>query len=109
MLPYLATIAANGDDVWQIEYQIVDGHGVRVPDANAEVTFDAQGPARVLGMGNGDLNDPASGLGPAHRAYQGRGLAILQSTGAPGDVTVRASSPGLKPAAVTIIAAARVK
>ncbi len=102
-------VAANGEDVVHIEYRVVDRNGVRVPNANAETTFAVEGPARVLGIGNGDLNDATSGLGLVHRAYQGRGLAILQSTGAPGAITVRASSPGLEPATITVTAVARVK
>jgi beta-galactosidase len=102
-------VAADGEAVCHIEYRIVDRNGVRVPSANAEVTFDVQGPARLLGIGNGDLNDAASGQGLAHRAYQGRGLAILQSTGTPGAITLRASAPGLESATVTVTAVARVK
>jgi len=61
-----------------------------------------EGPARVLGIGNGDLNDVTSGKASTHRAYQGRGLAILQTTNGTGPITVRASSPGLESASVVI-------
>jgi len=102
LIPEVTRIAAGADGIAHVEYRIVDRNGVRVPAADREVTFDLQGPARMLGIGNGDLNDAVSGQGLVHRAYQGRGLAILQATGAPGAITLRASAPGLDPGMATI-------
>ncbi len=107
LTPEVAHLAVDAADVWQIQYRIVDGKGTRVPDGNAEITFELTGPARVLGIGNGDLNDPAAGPVPTHRAYQGRGLAIVQSTGASGPVTLRATAPGLQSATITLTAGRR--
>ena len=109
LVPDVTRVDADGEDICHVEYRVVDRRGVRVPTADAQVTFDVQGPARVLGIGNGDLNDARSGQDLAHRAYQGRGLAILQATGTPGSITVRASAPGLEPGTATITAVARVK
>ena len=109
LVPDVTRLGADGEDACHIEYRIVDKRGVRVPNADAQVTFEVQGPARMLGIGNGDLNDASSGQDLVHRAYQGRGLAILQATGAPGPIMVRASAPGLEPASVTLTAVARVK
>jgi beta-galactosidase len=102
LVPDSTGTTANVDGIVQVEYRIVDRNGVRVPDANVDVTFEVSGPARLLGVGNADVNDPASGRGPSHRAYQGRGLAIVQST--EGTFTLRASSPGLAPATISITA-----
>ena len=95
-------LRADGRDICHLEFQIVDAQGVRVPDAAQEVTFAVSGPAVILGLGNGDLNNTESCRGPAHQAYQGRGLAILQTTEDAGDITVRATAPGLEPAVVTL-------
>ena len=76
--------------------------GVRVPDAAQSVTFEVAGPAELLGIGNGDLSNNEDPRGHVHQAYQGRGLAILQSTTVPGDVTVKATAPGLAPAEVVL-------
>ncbi len=51
-----AVLSDNGD-ISQVAFQIVDENGVRVTDADAEVTFSIAGPARILGIGNGNLND----------------------------------------------------
>jgi beta-galactosidase len=88
-------IDPDGQTTVRVDYTIVDAHGVRVPDSNAEVTLDVQGPARVLGIGNADLNDPTSGQGPVHRVYQGRGAMILQATHTGGTINIHASAPGL--------------
>ena len=85
----------------QIEFQIVDAAGVRVPNADAEVTFEIDGPARILGIGNGDLNNLESGAN-AHRTFQGHGLVILRVTDPASTVTLKASSPGLAGATVTV-------
>ena len=98
LVPDATQVTAGAEGIWQVEFRLVDAHGVRVPRASTEIVFDVLGPMKLLGIGNADLDDPASGQGLTHRAYQGRGLAILQSTGTPGPFSLRASAPGLEPA-----------
>lgn len=102
LVPDVTTIAADGGSVVHLEYRIVDRNGVRVPNADPDVTFEIQGPARLLGIGNGDLNDASDAKDLVHRAYQGRGLAILQSTRTAGEIRIRATATGLDPATVTV-------
>jgi beta-galactosidase len=80
----------------------LDAAGVRVPAAEPEVKFEMTGPAGIIGIGNGDLNNSENCRGDTHRAFQGRGLAILQTTTTPGGVTLKATSPGLESASVTL-------
>ncbi len=102
LLPDAAQLSADGKDVCHVEYRIVDDNGVRVPDADAEVKFEVSGPAKILGIGNGDLENNENCQGDTHRAYEGRGLAVLQSTANPGNITLTASAPGLEPASVSM-------
>jgi beta-galactosidase len=102
LLPDTTQLRADGKDVSQIEFRIVDENGVRVPDADAEVKFDLTGPAKIIGIGNGDLSNHENCQGDTHRTFQGRGLVILQSNGSGGGITVQASAPGLEPASVTL-------
>jgi beta-galactosidase len=102
LLPDTTQLRADGKDVCQVEYRIVDANGVLVPDADAAVKFDLSGPARILGIGNGDVNNSENCQGDTHRAYQGRGLAIIQSTTTPGGIILQASAPGLEGASVTV-------
>ena len=97
---------AAARQVVHLEFSVVDRQGVRVPTANHQLTFEIEGPARLLGLGNADLNSTEDCTDLAHRAYQGRGLLILEATGATGPITLKASSPGLEPAVLTIPAAA---
>jgi beta-galactosidase len=97
-----SALAADNRQTAQVEFRIVDDAGVRVPNADAVVTFQIDGPARILGIGNGDLNNIESGGSTAHRAYQGRGLMILRITDPSATVTVKASSPGLTGATMTL-------
>jgi len=94
-------IAADGARTSQIEFRIVDDAGVRVPNADALVTFRVDGPARILGIGNGDLNNIENGK-DTHRAYQGRGLVTLGITDPSATVTVTSSSPGLAGATLVL-------
>jgi hypothetical protein len=102
LIPDSAQLHADGKDVCHLEFQVVDAHGARVPDATPAVTFELSGPARLLGVGNGDVDSVEDCKTNMHHAYQGRGLAILQTTAAPGEIVVKASAPGLEPASVDL-------
>jgi beta-galactosidase len=102
LLPDTKQLRADGKDVCHVEFRIVDAQGVRAPDAGSEVSFALTGPGNILGLGNGDANSVEDCKANTHRAFQGRGLAILQTTAAPGDITVQATAPGLEPASVTL-------
>lgn len=97
-----SSVLSGGGQTTQVEFEIVDDTGVRVPNAGAEVTFEIEGPARILGIGNGDLNNIESGRDATHRTYQGRGLVILRITDPAATVTLKASSPGLAGSALTL-------
>jgi beta-galactosidase len=86
-------VAERKDDLCQVTFTVEDAQGRRVPGAAPRLRFDLEGPARLLGLGNGDLTD-SDPPGPTHRAYQGRGLAILRILGK-GPVTLKVTGEGL--------------
>ena len=102
LLPDTTELRADGKDAGQVEFRIVDENGVRVLDATPEMTFAMTGPARLLGIGNGDLNSTEDCKANTHRAFQGRGLVILQTTPDAGEITLQATAPSLAPASVTL-------
>jgi beta-galactosidase len=102
LLPDATQLRADGKDVCHVEFRIVDENGVRVPNADAEVKFDLAGPAKIIGIGNGDLNSTEDCKTNTHRAFQGHGLAILQTTATAGGITLKATSPGLESASATL-------
>jgi beta-galactosidase len=100
--PDVPQLRADGKSVCHVEFKIVDENGTRVPEADAEVKFELTGPAQIIGLGNGDVSNGENCQGDTHRAFQGRGLAILETTGTSGRITLQASAPGLEPASVTL-------
>jgi beta-galactosidase len=102
LMPDTTRLHTDGKDICHLEFQVVDAQGVRVPDAEPEVTFEVSGPAALLGIENGDLNSPEPYQGPTRKAYHGRGLAILQSTTAADKVRITATAPDLEPATVEL-------
>jgi beta-galactosidase len=102
LLPDAKEFRANGKDVCHVEFRIVDENGVRVPDAEPEVKFDLVGQAKIIGIGNGDLNNSENCQGDTHRAFQGRGLVILQAPTSPGSFVLTATAPGLESTAVSL-------
>jgi len=100
--PDAARLKADGKDICHLELLIADSDGVRVPDADHEVTFDVEGPAGIIGIENGNLGSLDDPKDHTHRAYQGRGLAILQSARQAGRVRVTARAEGLEGASIEI-------
>jgi beta-galactosidase len=54
LVPDRAKIDADGEDVAVIAVQVVDAQGRIVPVAGNEIGFKLEGPARIIGVGNGD-------------------------------------------------------
>ena len=75
---------------------------MRVPDAQNELTFAVEGPADIIGIENGNTNSTEDPQDLVHKAYNGRGLAIIQSKTSPGSITIPAASPDLESAAITL-------
>ena len=97
-------IAADGLEVTHIEVTLVDSAGILVPDHDTRLVFAVSGPARLIGVDNGDLRSLESYQGNSRTTYQGKALAVIQSTGPPGLIIFAALAEGL-PTATTGVAA----
>jgi beta-galactosidase len=95
-------LIADGRDIAHIEFRIVDSKGILVPDSEVAVTFEVEGPAKIIGVGNANPNSHESHQASSHSSWQGRGLLILQSTKQRGTVTLRASVTALESDTITI-------
>lgn len=91
-----ARIAADGRDLGMVSIAILDSKGRVVPTAAHRVTFDISGPARLIGVGNGDPTSLEADKADARTTFNGFAQAIVQSDGRPGTITVRASADGLR-------------
>ncbi len=96
------TAHANQTDVIHFELDITDCLGTMCPYADNEIRFNITGPARLIGVDNGDPVDLSPYRAPSRKAFRGKVLLILQTTDKPGKVVVEASSPGLKNTMTTI-------
>jgi beta-galactosidase len=96
------TIAADGRDVAHLTVRVLDVADHLVPGADDPITFDIQGPGRIIGVDNGDPLSHEPFQSNQRRAFHGLCLAILQATAEPGEVQVTASAPGLAAGQVTI-------
>ncbi len=99
------SIDTRWDDLAHVTVEIVDEQGRVVPTADNEVEFELTGPGRILGMDNGQADSHESYQGDRRRAYGGRALALVQSTGRPGPMRLRASAVSLTGASVSIAGA----
>ncbi len=96
------SIVANNEDVVLLELTIVDENGVTVPDAENEITVEVTGPARLIGIDNGNQSDVEAFKRNTRKAFEGRVLIIIQATAAEGLVKIELTSVGLKPAEYSI-------
>jgi len=96
-------IAPNHRDVVHAQVHILDADGNFVPMAGNRVKFSVDGPAKILGVDNGDPLDHDPLKADNRRAFHGMCLALIQSGFETGEVTLHAESEGLKGATCKII------
>lgn len=79
-----------------VTIEVVDEQGTVVKLGDNEVTCKIEGPARLLGLEGSDNSDMSDYTDNRHRAYHGRLLAYIQTTGQKGEIRVKLTSPLLK-------------
>jgi beta-galactosidase len=102
--PDRSTIKADGRDVALVTVNIIDSKGRIVPVAANTVIFQISGTGRLIGVGNGNPSSHEPDKGSRRSAFHGLCLAIVQAGRAAGGIELRAESPGLQPASVSISA-----
>jgi beta-galactosidase len=86
-----------------INVSIVDAQGRPVPTAGNKVVFALNGPASVIGVGNGDPSCHEPDKASERSAFNGLCMAIVQSKrGEAGTIEVTVTSEGLQPATVEV-------
>jgi beta-galactosidase len=86
------TILANGHDLSFIETDILDTANVLVPDASNLVNFSISGPGQIVGVDNGNPISLEPFKANYRKAFNGKCLVIVQSTGTEGEIVVTATS-----------------
>ncbi|MGI4820866.1 MAG: sugar-binding domain-containing protein [Janthinobacterium lividum] len=99
-------LLADGQDLSYVTVELVDAAGVRHPQAENDVQFALEGPGTIVGVGNANPVSVESSQLPQRKAWQGRCLVIIKAGTQPGNLVLKASAAGLKPAALTLTAQA---
>ena len=76
--------------------EVVDENGTIVKLGDNEITYEIEGPARLLGLEGSSNTDMTDYTDNRQRAYQGRLLAYVQTTGEKGQARVKFTSPLLQ-------------
>ena len=95
-------LAANIEDAVLIKVFAVDTQGCPVPTAQNLIRFHLDGPANLLGVGNGDPSCHESDKEPRRSLFNGLCQAIIGACASPGEITLTAESDGLESATLTI-------
>lgn len=95
------TVSKN-KGVAQVLLQVVDENGVPVMLSDNEVTCTVSGPGKLLGLEAGNNSDMTDYTDNVQRVLHGHILAYIEATGETGTVTVKFTSPWIKPVETTI-------
>lgn len=95
-------LSADGADTAPVRVEVLDAHGIVVPTADTPISFALAGPARLIGLGNGNPTSTEPDKGTQRRTFNGLAQALVQSAGTPGASRLTASAPGLTSASLDL-------
>lgn len=98
---FKTSAAADDHTLNYVTVNVVDGNGELVQNAGHRVTISVSGPAKLVGIDNGNSLDHDSYQASNRRAFNGQLVAIVKMTGEEGKVTVTASADGLSSASIS--------
>lgn len=96
------TLLANGEDLVFVEITTIDAQGIEVANSRSRVEVSVTGAGRLVGLDNGDSTDYDEYKGTNRKLFSGKLLAIIAAKTEAGEVQMTVTSPGLKPAHLTL-------
>ncbi len=90
------TLAADNQDLAVVNVAILDTQGRIVPVADNKIAFQVTGPAKLIGVGNGDPSSHEPDKAGTRSAFHGLAQALVQTSHKTGTIVIKAESPGLK-------------
>jgi beta-galactosidase len=96
-------IKADNQDLCYITIELTDRNGVINPLAENEILFKIEGEGSLISVANANPVSTESYQLPRRKAWRGKCLAIVKSTGNPGSIRLTAFSEGLSEAVVEIV------
>ena len=104
LAPDRYVMEGDGYDAIPVTVEALDKKGRHVPVADHMMEFSIEGPARIIGVGNGDPNCHEPEKGNKRSLFNGLAQVIIQSTGEAGEIKLSTTADGLKPHTVSITA-----
>ena len=105
LTPYSDTLKADGEDLCYVNVSVVDKAGNPVPCDSREVKVTVEGAGSFRAIANGDPTSLELFHLPHMHLFSGQLTAIVQSAAAPGEITVKVTAKGLRPATARIVVA----
>lgn len=96
LTPYRNSLIANGTDAMPVTVEVVDSKGRAIPTAQHHIKFHIQGPAQIIGVGNGNPNSHEAEKANERNLFNGLAQVIIQSSELAGEMVLTATSDGLK-------------
>ena len=93
LTPDTTTIKANGTDLIFVTVKVTDATGTLVPTADQQINFELEGPGKIAGVDNGNSISLEAHQANHRKAFNGMCLVVIQSTGKPGSIKLKATSP----------------
>lgn len=95
-------LTADYEDLSVVTVEVLDAQGRIVPIAQNKIQFKLSGPARIIGVGNGNPSCLEPDKGDSRSVFNGLAQVIIQTNDEGGTITLDAQSPGLKSASVQL-------
>jgi beta-galactosidase len=102
LLPDYETIPSGRNNLVFVTVSIVDEEGNWVPDTTFPVQFETTGQGELAAVENGKPDDVKSFKAYSVYSYNGKCLAVLRPVGIPGEIKLKAASPGLEGAELIV-------
>jgi len=89
-------LRANGQDLAYVSVELTDQNGTPIYARNDDrfVDIQVEGPAELIGVGNGNPMDTSSFQSGRKKTFHGRVVAVVRAGSEPGQVTVRVAVEG---------------
>lgn len=102
LTPAVKELKADGDDLLYVTVQVADKNGNIVPTDDRMVKFAVSGAGSYEAAANGDPTCLLPFQNPEMKLFSGAATAIVRSGKTPGEVTLKATAPGVKAATLTV-------
>jgi beta-galactosidase len=89
-------IHADKQDMVYVTLEVVDGQGLRLPQAEIPIQLKVEGGGALIGFGNGNPTSVESFQQSVRTTFEGRCMAIIKAGDTPGPIWVTATAPNLK-------------